>query len=379
MLSTEELRRYARHLNIPGFGIAAQEQLAKARVLMIGAGGLGSPAAMYLAAAGVGTLRLVDADTVDLSNLQRQLLHGQQDIGRKKLHSAADRLREINPHVKLELHDTPFTADNAMELAAGCDVILDGTDNFPTRYLSNDVAVWRGIPNVYGSILRYDGQVSVFAPHLGGPCYRCMAPVPPAPGLVPSCAEGGVLGALPGIIGSMQALEVIKLVTGQGQPLIGRLLHFDTLNMTPRIIRLRRDEECPVCGSQPTITEPIDYHGFCNPPQPQTPDNTMSDVTVQELQEMREAKQPHLLVDVREQMEYDVGSISGSILIPLSEFGERFEELPRDQKLIIHCKIGGRSARAVAFLQQQGYKDVSNVPGGITAWSQEIDPTVQVM
>jgi sulfur-carrier protein adenylyltransferase/sulfurtransferase len=376
MLSPDELRRYARHLNIPGFGVAAQQRLADSRVLLIGAGGLGSPAAMYLAAAGVGTLRMVDADTVDVSNLQRQLLHGQSDLGRKKLDSAADRLREINPHVRLELQDSFFTAENAMELAADCDAILDGTDNFPTRYLSNDVAVWRRIPNVYGSILRFDGQVSVFAPHLGGPCYRCMAPQPPAPGLVPSCAEGGVLGALPGIIGSMQALEVIKLLTGLGEPLLGRLLHFDTLTMTPRSIRLRRDHECPVCGPNPSITEPIDYHGFCNPPSTQP---TMSDISVTELHQLRQAQQPHFLLDVREPHEYEAGSITGSTLIPLGELPSRLDELPRDQRLVVHCKLGGRSARAVALLQQAGFANVWNVPGGITAWAAEIDGSVQVV
>jgi adenylyltransferase/sulfurtransferase len=331
---------------------------------------------MYLAAAGVGTLRLVDADTVDLSNLQRQLLHGQSDIGRKKLHSAAERLREINPHVKLELNEELFTAANAMALAQGCDVILDGTDNFPTRYLSNDIAVWNRVPNVYGSILRFDGQVSVFAPHLGGPCYRCMAPQPPAPGLVPSCAEGGVLGALPGIIGSMQALEVIKLITGVGQPLIGRLLHFDTLTMTPRTIRLRRDDHCPVCGPSPTITAPIDYEGFCNP-TPKTP--PMTDMTVHDLHALRSQAQPHTLLDVREDYEYEAGKITGSLHIPLGALPARLAELPREGKLVVHCKSGGRSARAVGFLRDQGFADVWNVAGGITAWAAEIDPSVEVV
>jgi sulfur-carrier protein adenylyltransferase/sulfurtransferase len=374
-MTPEELRRYARHLNIPGFGIAAQEKLKAARVLLIGAGGLGSPAAMYLAAAGVGTLRMVDADVVDVSNLQRQLLHGQSDLGRKKLHSAADRLREINPHVQLELHEELFTAENAMQLATGCDVILDGTDNFPTRYLSSDVAVWQRVPNVYGSILRFDGQVSVFAPHLGSPCYRCMAPVPPAPGLVPSCAEGGVLGALPGIIGSMQALEVIKLITGLGQPLLGRLLHFDTLSMTPRTIRLRRDDQCSVCSATPTITQPIDYAGFCGLHTP----TAMPDITVQELHSLRTQAKPHFLLDVREDYEYEAGHISGSKHIPLGQLAERLNELPRDGQLIIHCKSGARSAKALALLTEKGFSNAWNVTGGILAWARDIDPAITVL
>jgi adenylyltransferase/sulfurtransferase len=376
-MTTEELRRYARHQNIPGFGRAAQEKLKAARVLLIGAGGLGSPAAMYLAAAGVGTLRLVDADVVDLSNLQRQILHGQADLGRKKLHSAADRLQQVNPHVQLELHDTQFTAANAIQLAQGCDVILDGTDNFPTRYLSNDVAVWQKIPNVYGSILRFEGQVSVFAPHLGGPCYRCMAPEPPAPGLVPSCAEGGVLGALPGIIGSMQALEVIKLITGVGEPLLGRLLHFDTLSMMPRVIRLRRDEECRVCGPHPTVTEPIDYAGFCG--LNVAPTSTMQELTVQELDKMRRDSIPHMLLDVRENDEYSVGHISGSKHIPLGELPTRLTELPKDQRLVVQCKSGARSSKAVALLEGKGFTNLWNLKGGILAWARDIDPSIQVL
>lgn len=375
-MSPEELQRYARHLNLPGFGLAAQQRLRSARVLLIGAGGLGSPAAMYLAAAGVGTLRLVDADVVDVSNLQRQLLHGQSDIGRRKLQSAAAKLKEVNPHVQLELREELFTAQNALALADGCDVILDGTDNFPTRYLSNDVAVWKQVPNVYGSILRFDGQVSVFAPHLGGPCYRCMAPMPPAPGLVPSCAEGGVLGALPGIIGSIQALEVIKLITGLGQPLLGRLLCFDTLVMQTRTIRLRRDEQCPVCGLQPTITAPIDYEGFCGLKPPLS---SMTDITVQELHSLRSEAAPHFLLDVREDYEVQAGSISGSTHIPLGELPQRLAELPRSGKLVVQCKSGGRSARAVAFLTEHGFQNTLNLTGGITAWAREIDPSIQVV
>lgn len=381
-LSTDELRRYSRHLSIPEFGMVAQQRLRAARVLMIGTGGLGSPAALYLAAAGIGTLGLVDADVVDVSNLQRQILHGTKDIGRCKLESAAARLRDVNPYVKLELHNTVFAADNAMDIARDYDLILDGTDNFPTRYLSNDVAFWLGIPNVYGSILRFEGQVSVFAPHLGGPCYRCMSPVPPAPGLVPSCAEGGVLGVLPGIVGSMQALEAIKLITKLGQPLVGRLLHIDTLGVKMRTFNIRRDDQCPVCGPNPSITEPIDYQGFCGlPAASANSSTTMSDPTiptlsVSELKAMRDQKEPHFLLDVREPHEDAIAHIDGSTLIPLGELPGRTDELPRDQKIVVHCKSGGRSARAVAHLQASGFTNVWNVAGGITAWSKEIDASI---
>lgn len=382
-LNPDELRRYARHLSIPEFGMVAQQRLKAARVLMIGTGGLGSPAALYLAAAGVGTLGLVDADVVDVSNLQRQLLHGTKDVGRSKLDSAADRLRDVNPHVKLELHPVIFSAANAMEIARGYDLILDGTDNFPTRYLSNDVAVWLGIPNVYGSILRFEGQVSVFAPHLGGPCYRCMSPVPPAPGLVPTCAEGGVLGVLPGIVGSMQALEAIKLITKIGQPLTGRLLHVDTLAVKMRTFNIRRDDQCPVCGPNPSITEPIDYTGFCGLPSASNPsspssmsDSSLPTLTVTELKSMRDSKQPHFLLDVREPHEDAIAHIEGSTLIPLGELPARINELPRDQKIVVHCKLGGRSAKAATHLIANGFTDVWNVAGGITAWSNEIDPSI---
>src|SRR5262245_35477797 len=299
-LTTAELRRYARHLTIPEFGIEGQRKLRAARVLCIGAGGLGSPIAMYLAAAGVGTIGLVDADVVDESNLQRQLLHSTADVGRSKLDSARERLRGINPHVNVEGHAARFTSENAMDLVNDYDVVIDGTDNFPTRYLSNDVCVFLKKPNVYGSILRFEGQCSVFAPHLGGPCYRCMAPQPPAPGLVPSCAEGGVLGVLPGLIGTMQATEAVKLIVGIGEPLIGRLLHVDTLSMKFRTFNLRRDPECPVCGDRPTITEPIDYEGFCGLRKAMTQDNEEPEVSVQELKSMMDRREKFFLLDVRE-------------------------------------------------------------------------------
>jgi adenylyltransferase/sulfurtransferase len=371
-LTPAELQRYARHLAIPEFGIEAQRKLKAARVLCIGAGGLGSPITMYLAAAGVGTLGLIDADVVDVSNLQRQLLFGQSDLGRPKLDAARDRLLDINPHLTLHLHPERFTAANAMQLAADYDVIIDGTDNFPTRYLSNDVAVWLKKPNVYGSILRFEGQVGVFAPHLGAPCYRCMSPQPPAPGLVPSCAEGGVLGVLPGIIGTMQALEAIKLITGIGEPLLGKLLHVDTLGMRFRTFTLRRDPECPVCGDKPTITAPIDYEGFCGiKPIPQ-----VKTISVTELHALRQQGSPHFLLDVREPDEYATAHIEGSVLIPLAQVTARAGELPRDLPLYVHCKLGGRSAKAVAALEELGFTNATNVTGGITAWSDEVDAAV---
>ncbi len=371
-LSSAELQRYARHLAIPEFGIEAQRKLKAASVLCIGAGGLGSPITMYLAAAGVGRIGLVDADVVEISNLQRQVLFGESDIGRPKLEAARDRLLGINPHLELQTYAERFTAANAMRIAADYDVIIDGTDNFPTRYLSNDVSVWLKKPNVYGSILRFEGQVGVFAPHLGAPCYRCMSPQPPAPGLVPSCAEGGVLGVLPGLIGTMQALEAIKVITGIGQPLLGKLLHVDTLGLRFRTFTLRRDPECPVCGENPTITEPIDYEGFCGiQPEPK-----VKTISVRELHALREKGDNHFLLDVREPDEYEKARIEGSVLIPLGEVTARAAELPRDLPLYVHCKLGGRSAKAVAALEELGFTNAVNVTGGITAWSDEVDSSV---
>jgi len=371
-LSSAELQRYARHLAIPEFGMEAQRKLKAARVLCIGAGGLGSPITMYLAAAGVGTIGLVDADVVEVSNLQRQLLFGESDIGRPKLDAARDRLLGINPHLELRTYAERFTAANAMRIAADYDIIIDGTDNFPTRYLSNDVAVWLKKPNVYGSILRFEGQVGVFAPHLGAPCYRCMSPQPPAPGLVPSCAEGGVLGVLPGLIGTMQALEAIKLITGIGEPLLGKLLHVDTLGLRFRTFTLRRDSECPVCSEHPTIKEPIDYEGFCGiKPTPK-----VKSISVRELHALRENGDKHFLLDVREPDEHATARIEGSVLIPLGEVTARATELPRDVPLYVHCKLGGRSAKAVAALEELGFTNAVNVTGGITAWSDEVDSSV---
>lgn len=375
-LTPAELRRYARHLAIPEFGIEGQRKLKAARVLCIGAGGLGSPITMYLAAAGVGGLGLVDPDVVEVTNLQRQILFGEEDLGRTKLSAAKSRLSGINPHVEITTYAERFTAANAMRIAADYDVIIDGTDNFPTRYLSNDVAVWLRRPNVYGSILRFDGQVSVFAPHLGAPCYRCMCPQPPPPGLVPSCAEGGVLGVLPGLIGTMQALEAIKLITGIGKPLLGKLLHVDTLSMRFRTLTLRRDPDCPVCGDKPTITQPIDYEGFCGIPKGPAAASDVPTMTVHELKQLRDAGDDHFLLDVREPHEQAICRIEGAKLIPLGELENRTAELPSGKRILIHCKSGGRSARAVSKLRELGFENVWNISGGIIAWAREIDPTM---
>ena len=342
---------------MPEVTIDGQRRLKAARVLCIGAGGLGSPAALYLAAAGVGTIGLVDFDDVDLTNLQRQILHGTKDVGRKKLESARDRLRDANPNIDLELHDCRFTSANAQELVARYDIVVDGSDNFPTRYLSNDVCVWARKPNVYGSVFRFDGQSTVFAPHLGGPCYRCMFPEPPPPGTVPSCAEAGVLGVLPGIIGMIQATEAIKLILGVGESLVGRLLHFDALKMKFREFNLRRDPQCPVCGEKPTITSPIDYEQFCGVntgstavSRPQSPP-----VSVSDLKSKIDQKSPVVILDVREKFEWDIARIEGAKLIPLDELPDRLGELDRDAEIVAHCHSGVRSATAVEFLQRNGF------------------------
>ncbi len=372
-LESSDLERYARHITIPEVGIEGQRRLRAASVLCIGLGGLGSPATMYLAAAGIGKLGLVEFDQVDRSNLQRQILHGENDLGRPKLDSAVETLRDINPGVEIVRHETRLTSANAMEIARPYDVILDGTDNFATRYLSNDLAVLLGKPNVYGSIFRFEGQCSVFAPYLGGPCYRCLFPVPPEPGTVPSCAEGGVLGVLPGIVGTLQALEAIKLILGIGEPLVGRLVHFDALGFRFREIKLRRDPECPVCGADPTVRELIDYEQFCGGvPKPEAPGEELS---VEDLRARLEAGDIHL-VDVREPFEVEICRIPGAVLIPLGQLGERMSEVPRDRDVAVHCKSGGRSAKAVKMLQDAGWTRVRNVKGGILAWA-EIDPSVK--
>ena len=368
----EEMQRYSRHLLMPEITIEGQRRLKAARVLCIGAGGLGSPATLYLAAAGVGTLGLIDFDTVDLSNLQRQILHGTGDVGRSKLQSARDRLTEANPNVNIHLHEDRFTSNNALDLVSGYDVVVDGSDNFPTRYLSNDVCVWARKPNVYGSVFRFEGQSTVFAPHLRGPCYRCLFPEPPEPGTVPNCAEAGVLGVLPGIIGLIQAIEAIKLIVGLGDPLTGRLLYFDALRMSFREFAVRRDPKCPVCGDSPTITQPIDYEAFCQ--FRASPNNDrVHTVSVSELKG-KLSNDGVFLLDVREQFEYDIARIEGSALVPLADLPNRIDELPRDKQIVVMCKSGGRSARAAQFLQQQGFQDVYNLTGGIDAWADEIEP-----
>ena len=371
--SAEEMHRYSRHLLMPEITIDGQRRLKAARVLCIGAGGLGSPAALYLAAAGVGTLGLVDFDRVDLSNLQRQILHGTADVGRPKLESAKDRLAQANPNVQVQLHSEKFTSQNAAALVGEYDIVVDGSDNFPTRYLSNDVCVWARKPNVYGSVFRFEGQCTVFAPHLRGPCYRCLFPQPPEPGTVPNCAEAGVLGVLPGIIGLIQAIEAIKLIVGLGDPLTGRLLYFDALKMAFREFAVRRDPQCPVCGESPSITEPVDYEAFCGFSPSPNETKKIQVISVHDLKRKLENDEV-LLVDVRESFEHDIAHIDRSTLMPLGDLPRRFEELPKDRPLVMMCKSGVRSAKATEFLRQQGFNDVSNLEGGIDAWAAEIDP-----
>ncbi|MEO6847566.1 MAG: molybdopterin-synthase adenylyltransferase MoeB [Chthoniobacterales bacterium] len=377
--SNDEIARYSRHLIMPEVTLEGQKRLKAAKILCIGAGGLGSPIGLYLAAAGIGTMGLVDFDTVDFSNLQRQILHGTKDVGRKKINSARDRIREINPNVEVILHDTMFRADDAMELVEPYDIVIDGTDNFPTRYLSNDVSVMLKKPNIYGSIFRFDGQCTVFAPHLGGPCYRCLYPEPPPPGMVPSCAEGGVLGVLPGIIGVMQAIEAIKLIMGIGESLIGRLLHFDALQMKFREFKVRKDPNCPLCGENPTIKELIDYDQFCGIPQAQAAEEAeppVPAISVEELKALLDNKASMVLLDVREQFEYDVARIPGAKLIPLGELHSRMSELDSADDIYLQCKSGMRSTKALRQLQKAGFSKLWNVDGGITAWSERIDPSV---
>src|SRR3712207_4850051 len=375
-LSNEEIARYSRHLIMPEVALDGQKKLKQARVLTVGAGGLGSPLALYLAAAGVGTLGIVDFDVVDESNLQRQIIHGTSDLGRPKMESAREKIEDVNPNVKVEAFEEALTSENALEIFEDFDVIVDGTDNFPTRYLVNDACVLSDKPNVYGSIFRFEGQASVFWAQ-EGPCYRCLYPEPPPPGLVPSCAEGGVLGILPGAIGTIQATETVKLLLGIGEPLIGRLLLYDALGMRFREMKLRKDPGCPVCGENPTVTELIDYQEFCGIPQAnaQVQAGEVPEITVQELKGRMENGERVSVLDVREPHEYEVANI-GARLIPLGELPERLVELDRDESLAVHCKTGGRSARAVKLLKESGFQNVYNVKGGITAWSEEIDPSV---
>jgi sulfur-carrier protein adenylyltransferase/sulfurtransferase len=378
-LNNDEVARYSRHLIMPEVTLAGQKRLKAAKVLCIGTGGLGSPIALYLAAAGVGTIGLVDFDIVDYSNLQRQILHGTKDVGRKKLNSARDRIRDINPNIKVNLHDCLFQASNATELVEPYDIVIDGTDNFPTRYLSNDICVFLKKPNIYGSIFRFDGQCTVFAPHLGGPCYRCLYPEPPPPGMVPSCAEGGVLGVLPGVIGVMQAIEAIKLIVGIGEPLIGRLIHFDALKMKFREFKVRKDPSCPVCSENPTITELIDYEEFCGIPQAKEAEDAeppVPEISVEDLKAKLEQGEKFVLLDVRELYEYDIANIPGAKLIPLGELPSRMSELDSADEIVIHCKSGYRSATALRQLQEAGFAKLWNVEGGILAWADRVDPSV---
>jgi adenylyltransferase/sulfurtransferase len=376
-LSNEEIRRYSRHLILPEVGLAGQKKIKGTSVLCIGAGGLGSPISMYLAAAGIGKIGIVDFDTVDYSNLQRQLLHTDADVGRSKAQSAKETIAGINPHCEVVLHNTRITSENALDLVRPYDIVVDGTDNFPTRYLTNDACVLLKKPNVYGSIFRFEGQASVFAPHLGGPCYRCLYPEPPPPGMVPSCAEGGVLGVLPGIIGCIQATEILKLAIGKGTSLIGRLLLFNALDLKFRELKLRRDPQCPICGEHPTITELIDYETFCGiVPEPADTGNP-DEVTVQEMKQALD--NPALgikVVDVREPDEYEIAKVAGVPLLPLSQLNDRFTELDPNTQYYLHCKVGVRSLNALKFLRQQGFKYVKSVKGGINAWSEEIDRDV---
>jgi len=379
-LSQDEITRYSRHLIMPEVGMDGQRRLKQSSVLCIGAGGLGSPAAMYLAAAGVGRIGIVDFDVVDFSNLQRQLLHGTPDVGRSKLASARDRLTALNPHVQIDTYETLLSSQNALELFAPYDVILDGTDNFPTRYLVNDACVLSGKPNAYGSIFRFEGQASVFATK-DGPCYRCLYPEPPPPGLVPSCAEGGVLGVLPGIIGVIQATEAIKVMIGIGEPLIGRFLIYDALKMKFRELKLRKDPECPVCGTNPTVTTLIDYDQFCGVVPTVQEAETASgpgrdwEITAVQLKKKLDAGETPFILDVREPNEYQINRIAGSTLIPLGELPRRYQELPRDREIVAQCKIGARSAKAMDFLKSVGFAKVKNLRGGIVEWIDTVDPS----
>jgi len=377
-LSVDEVRRYSRHLIIPDVGMTGQKRLKNAKVLCVGAGGLGSPALLYLAAAGVGTLGVIDFDTVDESNLQRQIIHGQSDIGRPKAESARDSIKEINPYVTVVVHETQLDSDNALQIFAQYDLIVDGTDNFATRYLVNDACVLLGKPYVWGSIYRFDGQASVFwAEH--GPCYRCLYPEPPPPGMVPSCAEGGVLGVLCASIGSIQVNEAIKLIVGIGDPLAGRLMIYDALEMSYRSVRVRKDPECPVCGKNPTITGLIDYDAFCGTVSEDAQQAAVgSTITATELKGMLDRDDDIFLVDVREPNEYEIVSIPGAVLIPKDQFlsGAALERLPQDKRVVLHCKSGVRSAECLAVVKNAGFADAAHVGGGVLAWISQVDPSL---
>ena len=373
-LTNEEVARYSRHLILPEVGMAGQAKLKQAKVAMIGAGGLGAPVGLYLAAAGIGRVGIVDFDVVDASNLQRQVIHGTKDIGRKKLDSAADRMRDINPNIHIDKFEVGLTSENALEILREYDLVIDGTDNFPTRYLVNDACVLLKKPNVYGSIFRFEGQATVFA-YEDGPCYRCLYPEPPPPGLVPSCAEGGVLGILPGLIGVVQATEAVKIILGIGETLKNRLLLYDALNMRFRELKLRKDRNCPVCGDHPTVTKLIDYQEFCGimPQQPITEEGAIDAIG---LKQKLDRGDNFTLIDVREPHEYQIARIPGSKLIPLGEVPQRLSELDPEAEIVVHCKSGGRSQKAVDLLKANGFKHARNMTGGILAWSDKVDPSV---
>jgi len=377
-LSNEEISRYSRHLILPEVGMAGQKKLKATSVLCIGTGGLGSPISMYLAAAGIGKIGIVDFDVVDYSNLQRQIIHGTDDVDRPKVQSGKETLNSINPEVEVIVHETMLNSENALEIIEPYDIVVDGTDNFPTRYLTNDACVLLKKPNVYGSIFRFEGQASVFAPELGGPCYRCLYPEPPPPGMVPSCAEGGVLGVLPGIIGCIQATEIIKLALGKGDLLINRLMLYSALDMKFRELKLRPDPKCPICGENPTITELIDYQEFCGiGVESEGAEAHPDEVSVQDMKSaMEESSSGVAFLDVREYDEVEIARIDGVPLIPLGELPQRFTELDPNQTIYIHCKMGGRSLKAVELLKNQGFKYCKSVAGGINAWSDEIDSSV---
>ena len=379
-LSPKELRRYQRHLSLPEVGVEGQKKLKAASVLLIGAGGLGSPLAMYLAAAGVGRIGIVDFDLVDESNLQRQLLHGIKDVGRSKLASASDRLRDINEYLTLDLHETRLTSENAFDIISGYDLVADGTDNFPTRYLVNDACVLTGTPNVYASIFRFDGQVSVFAMP-DGPCYRCLYPEPPPAGMVPSCAEGGVLGILPGLVGTLQAMEVVKLILGIGDLLAGSLLLVDALSTTFRKLKLRKDKNCPVCGEHPTVTTLIDYEEFCGIPgdrEESKKGSSVPEMTVSDLRARRNLRDAPFVLDVRKPFEAEIANLGADQLIPVEELSDRLVEIraAHDREIVVHCRTGVRSAKAVNILLENGFVRAVNLKGGIRAWSEDIDATV---
>ncbi len=375
-LTHEEVKRYSRHLIMPEVGMSGQKKLKKASVLCVGAGGLGSPLAFYLTAAGVGRIGIIDFDVVDFSNLQRQILHTTDDVGRPKLDSAAEKLKALNPNVNVELHETRLTSENALQLFEKYDIIVDGTDNFPTRYLVNDACVLTGKPNVYGSIFRFEGQASIFAAS-EGPCYRCLYPEPPPPGLVPSCAEGGVLGILPGLVGLVQATEVIKLILEKGNSLVGRLLLFDALGMKFRELKLKKDPECPVCGENATIKELIDYEEFCGiGPEVEESPTGIDEVTAKELKEELDQGQDPYILDVRNPVEYEISRIEGSHLIPLDQLLNRLNELDSARDIVAHCRTGARSAKAIEMLQEAGFRKLRNLKGGVLAWADEVDPTM---